>query len=32
MEFTKLTDKNYSRCNGFEKEIKVSKKGEKNGR
>ena len=30
MGFTKLTDKrNYSRCNGFEKETKVSKKGEK---
>ena len=33
MGFTKLTDKrNYSRCNGFEKKIKVIKKERKNGR
>lgn len=33
MGFTKLTDKrSCSRCNGFEKETKVSKKERKNGR
>ena len=32
MGFTKLTDKNYSRCNGFEKETKVSKKERTYGR
>lgn len=32
MGFTKLTDKNCSRCNGFEKETKVIKKERKNGR
>ena len=32
MGFTKLTDKNYSRCNDFDKETKVIKKERKNGK